>query len=80
MTFCFHSRLSDVKDGYQYCLKCNKAFCTPVPVCNHIWDKVVNTMDILDRNAYSGITVKTGKIIIKSCSKCGVLHESRFNV
>lgn len=34
---CSHDSFTDVKDGYQYCKKCNKAFLAPKKECDHHW-------------------------------------------
>jgi len=63
---CRHERLSDVKDGYQYCEKCNKAFEAPVVECQHHWVERanLNTENIRFGNVYQ-------IIFVLKCKKCG---------
>ena len=61
---CKHKKLSAVKDdGYQYCLKCNKAFNPP---CKHKWVEVdrIQTSNVIGGNCYL-------LEIIYICEKCG---------
>lgn len=63
--FCFH-KYGEIKDGYQYCSKCNKARLIP---CNHKW-KVLSHGNITRRNPYSELRV-IGDWYNLQCEKCG---------
>ena len=94
---CKHSQLSEVKEGgYQYCLKCNKAFSVP---CSHVWEKVDATNQ---KCKVCGVQVPiecghvweeagrfdifnftgniTGYVITMKCKKCGKMSEFRTGV
>lgn len=67
MIFCLHRKLSDIRDGYQYCLKCNKAFAAPI-VCNHEWESIKEIKVNWEENPI-------GLVYVLQCKVCGILHN-----
>ena len=68
--FCFHN-FGMVQDGYQYCVKCNKAIVAP---CPHKWKHTGTVYDDL---------VREDKILssfIHECEKCGEVKEYNIKV
>jgi hypothetical protein len=67
MIWCFHTKLSDIKDGLQYCLKCNKAFRAP---CAHRWVEKISV------EMFSYEESKT-PYAIRNTDKCSLCGEVR---
>jgi len=63
---CCHEKLSDVRDGYQYCLKCNKAFPVEVNKCEHNWETL---RELQKTTNYTG-SILFIKYVLR-CQKCG---------
>jgi len=63
---CRHERLSDVKDGYQYCVKCNKAFPVEENGCKHNWEIIE---ELHQKRNLTGNVLKIKYIL--QCQKCG---------
>jgi hypothetical protein len=77
MLFHIH-RFGPVKDGYQYCIKCQKAF----PVEHKcLWEEVetrtVTTEDLRHPDSEKRVTAE---IKILKCHVCGDLKEFRISV
>jgi len=67
------------EDGYQYCIKCNKAR-KPKPVkCSHSW-KIIEQGDkkIRDKRI-SGFKI-VGKMYVLQCSHCGDIKSIHVEV
>jgi len=69
-TECTHEKWSEIKDGYQYCEKCNMAITIPKRECEHIWE--INKIADITNNRYGTVIQKT---IILKCKKCGDLKN-----
>lgn len=65
MIFCLHN-WGDVKDGYQYCTKCNKA---RIIKCSHTL-KTIRTYNIFNRR-----DELVGEGYVLQCTKCGVIEK-----
>jgi len=70
MFWCRHKKLSEVKNGYQYCLKCGKAF--PVP-CKHKWKRVGK----FDCGTCFSKT-PSSILFLYECEKCGGTRQERI--
>jgi hypothetical protein len=60
---CKHKLAPEVKDGYQFCEKCGKAF--PVE-CDHVWTEK-NELRVFNRLT----DITSDYIYIRECTKCG---------
>lgn len=68
--FCKH-KFGEIRDGYQYCVKCGKA----VPVaCNHMW-KIFEQYELVRNNR-----PVVGNHIILQCSRCGEMKHDVYKV
>jgi len=65
---CRHEKLSDIKDGYQYCLECNKAFPVEVRKCEHHWENVKSFAKI-------DCDKVTQQWFLLRCDKCGEMKN-----
>ena len=74
---CGHKKLSDVKDGYQYCLNCNKAFPVSGPACIHKW-VIINSIEGIMPGLYGGKNISR-HIHVLQCAKCGELEKRDFH-
>ena len=72
---CHHEKFGDIKDGYQYCLKCNKAFPVPPKSHEHIW---IEVSQFTTENVLTHARLDT--VYIKECRICGLMREYRFGV
>ena len=68
--FCTHKKLTDIKDGYQYCESCNKAFLVK---CNH---KYIFSQELTSKSIFSGNTIRIQKVY--KC-ECGHLKIVSFH-
>ena len=75
--FCSH-KWSDIKDGYQFCTKCNKAKLAPVVPCVHNWE-IIEKSDIKVRNRCTGEWNVHGRSIISKCVLCGEVKHKTYN-
>lgn len=62
--FCFH-KFSEVKNRYQYCIKCGFAIAHK---CQHTW-KIIETKNVCE----VGYTVPMGTRSTLQCEQCGDL-------
>ena len=76
MLLCHHKLGKVENDGYQYCIKCGKAF---VVECNHIFSDVSELEIYQKRNQYPYDKVVKGYKKIVKCKKCGIYKEFVFN-
>ena len=58
----------EIKDGYQYCKKCNKAVSVDNHKCEHIWEKV-KTIERYNWDNLSGV------VYVLKCKKCGEIKS-----
>lgn len=65
-------KYGEIKEGYQYCLKCNKAYPAPPRRCEHKWVKHKN----YEGTHWIGKTIALGYIAI--CEKCGEVKDFRL--
>lgn len=72
--FCSH-KWGEIKDGYQYCTKCNKARVVP---CVHNWN-ILEKSDIKIRNRNTGEWNTQGRSFISKCAICGEIKHKTFN-
>ena len=64
-------------DGFQYCLKCGKAWRPTAPVCAHVW-KIESKSDVVmprDPNDESKGTFVYAKKYILRCAHCGNMRD-----
>jgi hypothetical protein len=69
MFLCDH-KLGEVKDNYQYCTKCGKAF---IVECSHKWIQI-STIQVPDR---WGQLADIGYVL--QCTKCGDMKNHKVN-
>lgn len=62
--FCFH-KYSEIKDGYQYCNKCNKAIYIK---CMHEWE-IITSYELGKRYSYSYSNTTVGLFYVLKCKK-----------
>jgi len=74
---CKCEKYGDVKDGYQYCLQCNRAIKAPAkPKCTqHLW-QLLETHDC----RLSLTNFLYGRIFISRCENCGEIKKEEFKV
>jgi hypothetical protein len=59
----------EIKDGYQYCTKCNKAI---IVECSHSWETIDNLESFILGNL-------TSIIYIQRCKKCGKIKSTEIS-
>lgn len=72
--FCFH-KWGEIRDGYQYCDKCNAA---RVVGCCHKW-KTVET-GVLRQRSVTGEWLGVGRTYYSECEKCGIHKKEEFKL
>lgn len=68
--FCNH-KYGEVKEGYQYCLKCGRAILAP---CNHVWE-IIEGKEVVSR-----FNSLTGFFYVNRCKKCGVIDSNKITI
>jgi len=67
--FCIH-KYGEIKGGYQYCVKCNKAIAAPPKQCTHHWE-LIGKGEI--KAVFSN---ETNQIVyVQRCTICGELKK-----
>lgn len=68
--FCFH-KYGEIKDGFQYCLKCGKAIFVKIE-CQHKW-KTIRIGNV----KHGGLVYAVN--YVQECEKCGCIINKQIN-
>lgn len=73
--FCSH-KWGEIKEGYQYCTKCNKARAVN---CSHVL-RTIAEVGITRDDYYTREPKPIGTLYTQQCTKCGEIIKKRVDV